>query len=284
MSLITKFDPWRSTLCTCPPKLTFNPYTGCDHMCAYCYASSYIPKFFDCRPKKDLIQRLTKEATKLEGETISIANSSDPYPNKEATIGLTKKCLQILSRADCRIQIITKSTIVTRDIDMLRKISSMVSLTITTDNNRIARLIEPHSPSPSERLRTAETLVKRGIPTSVRIDPIIPFVNENHDDLIRKLAHIGVQHITCSTYKAKPDNWKRLCTALPRMADRLRPLYYEKGEKIGHSLYLPRDLRAKLLKRAAALTGDHGMRFGICREDLSFMNAATCDGSWMLLE
>ncbi|MEM2108797.1 MAG: radical SAM protein, partial [Candidatus Bathyarchaeia archaeon] len=44
MALISRFDPWRSSLCTCPPKLTFNPYTGCDHACVYCYASSYIPR------------------------------------------------------------------------------------------------------------------------------------------------------------------------------------------------------------------------------------------------
>jgi len=282
VNLITKFDPWRSSLCTCPPKLTFNPYTGCDHMCIYCYASSYIPKFFNCRPKKNLIQRLTKEATKLKGETISIANSSDPYPIQEATTGLTRKCLQILSRADCRIQIITKSTIVTRDIDMLKKIPSMVSLTITTDDDKIARLIEPHSPPPSERLKTAETLIKRGIPTSVRIDPIIPLVNDNPDDLIRRLAYIGVPHITCSTYKAKPDNWKRLSLALPRIADKLRPLYYGNGEKTGGYVRLPRSIRAELMEKVAALAQVYDLRSGTCREGLNYLNTAPCDGSWLL--
>ena len=69
--LLTPFDPWKSSLCTCPPKLTLNPYTGCDHRCIYCYASSYIPKFGNCRPKKKLIQKLKKEASKLKGEIIS---------------------------------------------------------------------------------------------------------------------------------------------------------------------------------------------------------------------
>ena len=284
MSLIARFDPWRSTLCTCPPKLTFNPYTGCDHACIYCYASSYIPRFFNCRPKKHLIQRLTKEATKLKGETISIANSSDPYPNQEATTGLTRKCLQTLSRADCRIQIITKSTLVTRDIDLLKKTPSMVSLTITTDDDKIARLIEPNSPLPSERLKTAETLIKHGIPTSVRIDPIIPLVNDNPEALIRKLACIGVPHITCSTYKTKSDDWKRLSTTLPRIADKLRPIYSNKGERKARCTYLPRDLRTKLLETAAKLARDKGIKFGTCREDLGFMNTAVCDGSWMLFK
>ena len=284
MSLIVRFDPWRSTLCTCPPKLTFNPYTGCDHACVYCYASSYIPRFFNCRPKKDLIQRLTKEATKLKGETVSIANSSDPYPNQETTTCLTRKCLQTLSKADCRIQIITKSTLVIRDIDLLKKTPSMVSLTITTDDDNIAHLIEPNSPPPSERLKTAETLIKHGIPTSVRIDPIIPLINDNPETLIKKLARIGIPHITCSTYKAKPDNWKRLTTTLPGITDKLRPLYDEKGEKKARCTYLPKDLRTKLLETVAKLARDNGIKFGACREDLGFMNTAPCDGSWMLFE
>ena len=183
-----KFDPWYSRLCTCPPKLTFNPYTGCDHACVYCYASSYIPKFFNCRPKKDLIPRLKREAAKLKGELISISNSSDPYPNLEAETGLMRKCLEILSRCDCKIQIVTKSNIVIRDMDLLKKKPSMVTLTITTDNDNISKLIEPKAPSPSERLKTAETLIRNGIPTSVRIDPIIPFVNDNPKNLVQTLA------------------------------------------------------------------------------------------------
>jgi len=99
--LISAFHPWRSNLCTCPPKLTLNPYTGCDHTCVYCYASSYVSKFFSCRPKKDLIPRLKREAVKLKGELVSIANSSDPYPNCEAETGLTRKCLEILSQHNC---------------------------------------------------------------------------------------------------------------------------------------------------------------------------------------
>ncbi len=130
MNLITKFDPWQSKLCTCPFKLTFNPYTGCDHRCVYCYASSYIPKFFECKPKKDLTGRLEREAAKLNGELISISNSSDPYPNLERELGLTRKCLEILTKQKCKIQIITKSDIVARDVDLLRKKPSMVSLTI----------------------------------------------------------------------------------------------------------------------------------------------------------
>jgi len=282
VNLIKPFDPWHSKLCTCPPKLTFNPYSGCDHACVYCYASSYIPKFFRCRPKKDLIPRLKREAAKLRGEIISIANSSDPYPNLEAKTGLTRKCLEILSQQNCKIQIITKSNLVTRDIDLLRNVPSMVSLTITTDNDNIAKLIEPHAPPPSERLKAAEILIQKEIPTSARIDPIIPFVNDKPENLIKTLASIGVKHVTGSTYKVKLDNWQRLSKAMPKTAEKLKPLYFEKGEKTSRYIYLPRDLRLKLMKTMGAIAEKYGMKFGTCREDLGYLNTAVCDGSWLL--
>ena len=282
MNLISKFDPWHSKFCTCPPKLTFNPYTGCDHTCIYCYASSYIPRFFSCRPKKDLIHRLRRETVKLKGEIISIANSSDPYPNIEAETCLMRKCLEILSQQDCKIQLITKSNLVVRDIDLLRKMPSMVSLTITTDDDNVAKLIEPHAPSSSERLKAVETLIEKDVPTSVRIDPIIPFINDNTKNLVKTLASIGVKHITASTYKVKPDNWRRFSIALPKTAEKLKPLYFEKGEKISGYRYLPKVLRFNLMKNIGAITEKYGMKFGTCREGLSHLNTAVCDGSWLL--
>ena len=282
MSLIKSFDPWRSKLCTCPLKLTFNPYTGCDHNCLYCYASSYIPKFYACRSKKDLFQKLPKEASKLKGEMVSIANSSDPYPRLEAKLGLMRNCLKILSANDCKIQIVTKSNLVTRDIDLLRKVPSMVSLTITTEDDETAKLIEPGAPSSTERLKAAEVLVENGIPTSVRIDPIIPTINDKQENLIKTLASIGVKHVTASTYKVKLDNWQRLSAALPKTAKRLKHLYLEKGEKMGRYIYLPEDLRLELMGNMAVLAKSYDIKFGTCRENLSHLNTATCDGSWLL--
>ena len=138
--------------------------------------------------KKTCLPALKREAAKLNGETISIANSSDPYPRAEATEGLTRRCLEILSESNCKIQIITKSNIVARDDDLLSKVPSTVALTITTDDDNLAKLIEPYAPPPSQRLRAAQDLIKAGIPVSVRIDPIIPFVNDQPQKLIADLG------------------------------------------------------------------------------------------------
>jgi len=280
--LISSFDPWRSGLCTCPSKLTFNPYTGCDHQCTYCYASSYIPNFKDCHPKKDALTMLKREAAKLNGETISISNSSDPYPRIEATEGLTRRCLEILAESNCRIQIITKSNLVTRDDDLLSRIPATVALTITTEDDNLARILEPNAPSPSQRIRAAQDLTKADIPVSVRIDPIIPTVNDQPQKLIATLASIGVKHVTCSTYKAKADNWMRLSKALPKVMEQLKPLYFQEGERIGGSALLPRDYRFKILKGVRDVAVAHGLQFGVCREGLAQLNTAACDGSWLM--
>jgi DNA repair photolyase len=280
--LITRFDPWQSSLCTCPPKLTLNPYTGCSHNCIYCYATSYTPNFKKFKAKKDLLKHVECEARQLKGETVSIANSSDPYPSSEAELGLARKCLQILSKSDCKIQIITKSNLVTRDSDILASIPCTVALTITTEDENVARLIEPSAPSPLKRLDAIETLVSRDIPVIARIDPIIPYVNDNPSQLVAALARLGVQHITSSTYKVKPDNWQRFSKEMPSVAEKMKPLYFTKGKRVGGSVLLPSDLRLKLMINVRRLVTERGMKFGVCRENLSRLNTAACDGSWLL--
>jgi len=280
--LISSFDPWQSGLCTCPQKLTFNPYTGCDHKCIYCYASSYIVGFNECKPKKELLERLRCEAPKLKGEIISLSNSSDPYPKTEQYTGLTRRCLEILVENNCRIQIVTKSNLVLRDDDLLKQVPSTVAFTITTDDDQLAKILEPNAPSPSQRLNAIADLASQGIPVLARIDPIIPFVNDQPQKLVKTLASLGVKHITSSTYKIKHDNWKRLSASLKDVANKLEPLYFKEGERIGGSLLLHRDMRMKILKNVRDLVDAEGLKFGCCREGFERLNTATCDGSWLL--
>jgi DNA repair photolyase len=231
-----------------------------------------------------LLPKLEREASKLRGELISIANSSDPYPTIEAEEGLTRRCLEILTRYNCKIQLITKSNIVLRDIDLLKRAPSMVAITITTDNEEKAKILEPYAPSPAERLKAAEELIASGVPVAIRIDPIIPYMNENPETLVKALAQIGVRHITASTYKVKADNWQRFSLAMPKTAEKLKPLYFEKGEKIGRYIYMPKNVRLKLMTGLAELAKKYGVKFATCREGLKGLNTATCDGSWLIKE
>jgi DNA repair photolyase len=279
--LLSVFDPWNSPLCTCPDKLTFNPYTGCDHGCLYCYASSYIPNFHDCRPKKNLLPRLKKEAARLSGELVSISNSSDPYPRLEQKLGLTRKCLEILADSRCRLQIVTKSDLAVRDIDILQKVPCVVSVTVLTADDALSRRLEPGAPVSSKRLTAIESLVNAGIPTTVRIDPVIPFVNDDVAELLEAVADLGALHVTSSSYKVKPDNWRRLSAVFPEATEKLKPLYFSEGERVGRSTYLPKELRFSLMKNVKELAEAHKLKFGCCREGFS-LNSAACDGSWAI--
>jgi DNA repair photolyase len=193
-----------------------------------------------------------------------------------------RRCLEILVESNCKIQIITKSNIVSRDDDLLCRVPSTVALTITTDDDVLAKAIEPFAPSPTQRLRAVQDLTKAGIPVSVRIDPIIPTVNDNPQKLISTLASIGVKHITCSTYKAKADNWMRLSQVLPKVSEQLKPLYFQQGERIGGSILLPKEYRFKLLKAIRDVVLANAMQFGVCREGLTQLNTAACDGSMLM--
>jgi DNA repair photolyase len=116
----------------------------------------------------------------------------------------------------------------------------------------------------------------------VRVDPIIPFLNDDVEALMGTLASLGVRHVTSSTFKVRPDGWRRFSGALPDVAERLKPLYFRDGAVRSGYRYLPEDLRFKLMKRVADLAGKYEMRFGTCREGFSSLNTAVCDGSWMM--
>jgi len=169
-----------------------------------------------------------------------------------------------------------------RDVDLLKRIPSMVSMTVTTDDDSVAGLIEPAAPLPSTRLRAVEALVEKGIPVSVRVDPVIPFVNDDPGSLMRRLASVGVRHVTSSTFKVRPDGWRRFSARLPEVAEKLWSLYFEEGVRKAGYLYLPEDLRLRLMETMGGLAGKLGMKFGTCRKGFSRLNTGVCDGSWLI--
>lgn len=285
--IIRPFDPWRGRLCTCPPKFTLDPYTGCEHRCLYCYASSYIRRFYECRPKKDLLRKVERDLRRLPGDAlISISNSSDPYTPMESKLMLTRGCLQLFRRRsrDLRILLITKSDLVARDADLLLGLRCAVTFTITTLDESLARRLEPGAPTPSRRIEAVRRLSEEGIPVGVRVDPIIPFLNDGEvEEILREARDAGAVHATFSTLKPRPDGWRRLENAFPDVCEKLRPLYFVEGERIGRSYYLPKPLRFKLVRRAAELAERLGLSYACCREGFPELNrAGSCDGSHLI--
>ncbi len=277
MNVITDFDPWKSKLCTCPKKYSFSPYTGCYHGCIYCYVT-YIPNFGFVRPKKDLISRLRRDLSKIENNAlISMSNSSDPYPPMEKDFKLTRKALMMLSSANLRILILTKSDIVKRDADLLSKMKAAVSITITTLESDKAGKMEPNAPDPIKRLKALKYLKSSGIPVILRLDPILPLLTEEDvEEVLEKCKF--VDHVVTSTLKIKPIIYKRIIKVFPELKHPYKELYFVKGEKIGGSYYLPLSLRKKILEKVRKVCNELGLSVAFCREGISF-NAVSCDGS-----
>jgi DNA repair photolyase len=285
MQVLNFFDPWKSKLCTCPKKYSFTPYTGCSHSCLYCYASSYIRDFFKCRPKKDLIRKLSSDLRKIDKRfPVSISNSSDPYVPEEEKFKLTRDSLKLFALKNCKILIITKSDLVCRDIDILKRAKACVSLTITTLKEDIAGKLEPKAPLPEKRLKALEKLKESGIPTVLRLDPIIPFLNDEEiEEIVKACASVGVKHVVSSTYKVRADNWRRVSSAFPEISEKLKNLYFKEGEKISNSLYLPRNLRFQIMKKVRKCCDKYKLTFSCCREGfLELNNSKSCDGTHLI--
>jgi len=281
--ILGPFDPWKSQLCTCPAKLSLNPYTGCPHGCLYCYASSYIPRFAECRPKVDLLKRLAREAAKVKpGTLVALSNSSDPYPPLEKELQLSRGCLQILKERGLCVQVVTKSHLVAQDAELLAEMSACVAITVTTLHDSICRRLEPGAPLPAKRLDAMTKLAERGVAVSARIDPIIPGINDVEiEQLVAAVSRAGAGHITSSTYKARPGNMNKIISAFPEEGAALESLF-ARGGKVAGSCYLPVETRRDLMQRGKESAEREGVTFSSCREGWTTVPGTNCDGSHLL--
>ncbi len=262
---------WKSEICTCPPKYSFNPYTGCPHNCVYCY-STYIPKFNVLRLKRDLFRRLESDLKRLpKNSLISMSNSSDPYPPIERELLVTRRCLEIMNSYDLRLLIVTKGDTVVRDLDVFPK-KTVVSITVTSLKH--AKYLEPNAPEPERRIEALKTLKGCGIPVVLRLDPIIPFLTE--EEALKVLEKCDfVDHVVTSTLKLRGDIVSRFS---PDLVEVYRKYY---TERYGNYLYLRKGLRVKILKRVEERCEEMGISCAFCREGIPF-KAGSCDGSHLI--
>ena len=275
-NVIRPFDPWKSEMCSCPDKFSFNPYTGCSHGCLYCYAT-YIPHFFKLRKKKNLLRRLEKDIRRLETPLVSMSNSSDPYPPVERQYEITRRCLELMREYGVKLLIVTKSDTVVRDIDLLSEMRCAVSISITSIQKNP---LEPLAPEPERRIAALREIYNAGIPVILRLDPIIPNVNEDSIERIIESCSF-VDHIVTSTLKLRRDSFNRISRKFPELEDMYKKLYFKDGEKIQNSWYLPAEMRKSILERVVEKCRESGISYSFCREGFDF-DARSCDGSHLI--
>ncbi len=283
------FDPWGSPLCTCPRKYSLNPYTGCSFKCLYCYAASYIG-IRESIPKKLYREKLLKAIPKLDVSLpVNLGTSSDPYPSIEEKHCLTRFSIKTLGRLGFKILVTTKAgRLILRDIDVISAFNVAVTPTVTTMDKKLSSRIEPGAPLPNDRLEAARRLVESGVPVGLRLDPIIPGLNDDTDsikDVLETAFGSGIRFVVTSTYKARPLDYKRMVMEFPEMEQWWRRLYFEEGEKIGGYRYLSLSLRKQILLRVTSLAKKMGMEYATCREGLlskEYFNARSCDGTHLI--
>ena len=178
---------------------SLNPYVGCEHGCSYCYSPSVLrdPELAASwgkavRVKQNIAEVLAKEVTRKPKGVVGLSTVTDPYQPIEAKLGLTRKCLELLSKHDFPISIQTKSALVLRDIDLVLPGKTEVGVTITTMDRRIAALIEPGASPPEARAQVLDDLSSRGVATWLFLGPIIPELNDAGESL-RKVIEVAAR-------------------------------------------------------------------------------------------
>jgi DNA repair photolyase len=174
-------------------RYSINPYRGCEHGCAYCYARpshEYLGMNagldFETRilVKHDIAERLRTELAEpsWQGELIVISGVTDCYQPAERQHRLTRACLEVMLEARQPLGIVTKNALVTRDIDLLAELAKRklvhVHVSVTTLDETLARTLEPRTATPTARLRAIRELSAAGIPTGVMTAPVIPGLND----------------------------------------------------------------------------------------------------------
>lgn len=159
-----------------------NPYVGCSHACIYCYAE-FMKKFSGHREpwgqfvdiKTNAREVLGKQLKKSARGSVMLSSVTDPYQPVEARYALTRKCLELLLEHQFPVDILTKSPMVLRDMDIITQFRNIdIGITITTDNERMRKVFEPNAPPITARMKALKTLHDNGIRTYVFIGPVLP--------------------------------------------------------------------------------------------------------------
>jgi DNA repair photolyase len=183
---------------------SINPYRGCEHGCVYCFARP-THAFMGLSPgldfesklfaKPDAARLLDKELSKdgYQPRTIAIGTNTDPYQPIEKQYRIMREILEVLEARGHPVGIVTKSALVTRDIDILSRMAerglAKVALSVTTMDRMLARTMEPRASTPTKRLEAIRQLSDAGIPASVMVAPIIPGLTDQEMERILDSAH-----------------------------------------------------------------------------------------------
>lgn len=190
---------------------SMNPYQGCEHGCIYCYARN-THEYWGYSAGLDFERKILYKANAPEllekklrsrswkPERIMFSGNTDCYQPIEKKLEITRNMLQVLLKLKHPVGIITKNSLILRDLDLLKEMAEMnlvnVSISITSLSEETRRILEPRTATIKKRLKMVEVLVKNKIPVNVMMAPIIPAIN-NHEilPLVKKVSELGVNSV-----------------------------------------------------------------------------------------
>lgn len=267
---------------------SINPYTGCAFGCAYCYAR-YAHRFvmeraadtdrmraelssaFTQMPAwlafernifvktnaPDVLQRTLRHGSDkhlrlLDGESILIGSATDPYQPAERRFRITRQILEVLAEhPGLSIRIITKSPLITRDIDLLSRINRIselaISISLITLDRELARRLEPRSPTPESRIRALSRLREAGIDAGINCMPVLPGITDNPSDLdalVKRVSEAGATYVAATALRLRASARQRYIPFIeqefPHLAERYRNTYahdFNAGQKYRDGLH-----------------------------------------------
>src|SRR5271163_674083 len=275
--------PVRSLLNRCtgvrmPFTWTINPYRGCEFACKYCYAR-YTHEFMEMRDGAEFEQKiyvkqhtadlLRRELRRVKpAEVIALGTATDPYQPAERRYEVTRGILEEFARhRGFELGIVTKSSLVVRDIDLLRAVAQnnalSIHITITTLNIELARILEPRAPRPDLRMAAVRELTQAGLTVGVSCSPVLPGITDSPADLeavVRAAAAAGARHIFAGPLFLTP------CSAavfLPFLEQHFPQLVENYRERYQDRSFLP----SSYGKRIAQLITSFRQKYGIPRSD-----------------
>ncbi|MEP2680508.1 MAG: PA0069 family radical SAM protein [Sulfitobacter sp.] len=189
---------------------SINPYRGCEHGCVYCFARpshAYLglspgldfETQLIARPEAPQVLARELRAKRYEVAPIAIGTNTDPYQPIEKTHGIMRDCLEVLSEFNHPVAIVTKGSLIERDIDILSDMAkrslAAVGISVTTLDARLSRLMEPRAPAPQRRLQVIRKLSEAGIPVRIMASPMVPALTDPElEEILAAGRDAGARH------------------------------------------------------------------------------------------